>query len=65
MCGYIPSRFSSQCRDYVDQYEDMIVDMVSQELSPELVRIGVGRPTQISQVDDSIVRHSRLYYRVD
>ena len=39
VCGHIPSRFSSQCTDYVDQYGEMIMDLLAQELSPEMVRI--------------------------
>ena len=38
VCDSIPSRFSAQCRSYVRQYGDMIVDMMSQELTPENVR---------------------------
>jgi len=42
VCGYIPSMFSSQCKDYVDQYGDMIMDMLAQELSPEMICSQLG-----------------------
>ena len=42
MCDSIPSRFSAQCRSYVRQYGDMIVDMMSQELTPEMVCSALG-----------------------
>ena len=42
MCDSIPSRSSPQCRSYVRQYGDMIVDMMSQELTPEMVCSALG-----------------------
>ena len=42
VCDSIPSRFSGQCRSYVRQYGDMIVDMMSQELTPEMVCSALG-----------------------
>ena len=42
VCDSIPSRFSAQCRSYVRQYGDMILDMMSKELTPEMVCSALG-----------------------
>ena len=39
LCTYLPKSISGECKTFVDTYTDIIIDMLTQELSPKEVNM--------------------------
>ncbi|GFW97437.1 hypothetical protein TNCV_4991141 [Trichonephila clavipes] len=37
VCSYLPSSMSNKCQNFVNQYTDLLVEILSQEINPDLV----------------------------
>lgn len=42
VCGYLPSSLSKQCDTFVETYTEIIIDMLIQDVSPEMVCTNLG-----------------------
>jgi len=42
VCSYLPSSLSKQCNTFVDTYTDIIIDMLTKDVSPEMVCTNLG-----------------------
>ncbi|GBN04213.1 hypothetical protein AVEN_107608-1, partial [Araneus ventricosus] len=42
VCSYLPSSLSAKCESFVNQYADLIVTLLIQELDPQLVCAQLG-----------------------
>ncbi|XP_055948969.1 uncharacterized protein LOC129981935 isoform X2 [Argiope bruennichi] len=50
VCSYLPSSLSAKCEQFVNQYTDLIVTLLMEELDPQLVCARLGLcPTQIKE----------------
>jgi len=58
LCSYLPSSVTKQCDTFVETYTDMIIDMLTKDVSPEMVCTNLGlcdkmitRPVEIVEVE--------------
>ncbi|GBN42353.1 Prosaposin [Araneus ventricosus] len=50
VCSYLPSSISAKCESFVNQYTDLIVTLLMQELDPQMVCAELGLcPSQIKE----------------
>jgi len=50
VCSVLPSSVEKQCDDFVDQYTAIIIDMLTKDVSPEMVCANLGLCKQVSNV---------------
>lgn len=59
MCSYMPKSISPQCTTFVDTYTEMIIDMLTKDVTPEMICSNLGLctedfeqyPTQLVEVE--------------
>jgi len=59
MCSYLPKSISAQCTTFVDTYTEMIIDMLTKDVTPEMICSNLGLctedfeqyPTQLVEVE--------------
>ncbi|GFT31959.1 prosaposin, partial [Nephila pilipes] len=60
VCSYLPSSLSSKCVQFVNEYTDLLITLVMEELEPELVcaklnlcpsKVKVEKPKDIKDVE--------------
>ena len=50
VCSVLPSSVEKQCDEFVDQYTALIIDMLTKDVSPEMVCANLGLCKQVSNV---------------
>ncbi|XP_015120734.1 prosaposin [Diachasma alloeum] len=54
-CNYLPKTVSKECNDFVDQYADIVIDLLAREVSPKEVCTVIGLcQADMQKVIDSI-----------
>ena len=48
MCSEFPSAVASQCKDFVEQYGNLVLDLLKQALDPKEICIKLGLCSQLS-----------------
>jgi saposin len=58
MCSYMPSSITKQCDNFVETYTEMIIDMLTKDVTPEMICDNLGlckknmfRPVEIVEVE--------------
>merc|ERR1711936_693232 len=50
VCSILPSSVEKQCDEFVDQYTALIIDMLTKDVSPEMICANLGLCKQVSNV---------------
>lgn len=54
-CNHLPKSISKECNDFVDQYADIVIDLLSQEVSPKEICTLIGLcQADLQKIIDSI-----------
>lgn len=49
VCSYMPEKYTKQCKQFVDTYGHMIIELLIQEMDPEAVCVQIGLCTGTAQ----------------